>query len=1236
MNSRMRLAPWLMIVATVIGLGVASGAFGVDNWCNNPVPTPKPTPRPTPAPPCEPKECDKCKRSPCYVGSGTYETKADDLIVKTTGFPLQTGRSYQSSLAIDGPLGFGWSSSLVVRIFYAVYLFAAPSTYQKEADIVMPDGARYSFKDTGTGVFTPPMGRYDTLIRNADQSFDMILQRSQSVLHFDPTGNLASMTDDYGNVLQWVYDGNGRLQRVQDAGGSGRYFDVFWGADGRLSSVRDSSGRQIQYLYNASGALSSATDAASRTTTYSYVQGRFSPLLSRISDPWGRVITDITYDTGDRVRTYTEAGETYTYTYAYLGNSAVTAKTDSQGNRFIYPFNGVGLVSDTTPPSGGGGPTHTDYYPDGSVQQFIDAVGVKSFNTYTANGSPLTVTKDYQGPSSVRYDYAYDPHFPAKPISITPKKPTTGQVDPNWQAWRYDYYQAGDPAPGALHHVFRVHDDGTTLDTMATYEYDSQGRITHQTGPTGGMTDYAYDGAGNLTTVTAPANNDLGIRPVTTSGYDSLGRATSLTDPMSHSTTYAFDTLDRVISLTLPKPSAISSLTFTTTYAYDNYDSPSLLLFIHVTDPNARIRKQGYDQYGQLVRSIDSQGNTTAYAHTRGVLTSMTDSNGNISNYAYDSGRRMTSTIFPDNAIESYSYTGDNLLSQKTDRKNQTITYSYDHFKRLASKGYPNSTSFTCTYQGQKLTQIVDTSVSPSETHTLTYDTAYRLESETQATRGTISRQYNVDDTVASYSVQSGPTATYGYYPDGSLDTIGWTPVSGNFKYAYTPTGQYQTILFPSGQTRNLSYDDQGRLTQLANLASGGANLATYGYGYDLNQGTGAFDMLGQRVSMTATVPSQGLSNSLFKYEYDSLYELKKVTYPAAAPYSGEVHSWTYDAIGNRQTNTVNGSTQTYIYQKIGANPSNWQRLLSDGSNSYTYDANGSTAAKTGLAFVWNADNRLTGISGAVPAIYGYDYQGRRASKIVGLATTYLYDGLNLVQEQGAAPADYLIGPGIDEPLAISRGGQVYYYATDSLGSVAAIADSSGAVQNTYLYDAWGQVKSQTGTLSNPFTYTAREAGEIAINFYRARYYSPGIGRFLQEDPVRSAAGPSWFTYVLNRPARFRDPAGLSAIDQETYLKCVNETEEQFAADRRACNSTYDNCTPGCRPPYCREGNYPSPLQYLAQISCEVNCQISLLRCMAGAQTTHASTRLVCEVAYRFNRRRDGPAFPPESMTGIQ
>ncbi len=272
------------------------------------------------------------------------------------------------------------------------------------------------------------------------------------------------------------------------------------------------------------------------------------------------------------------------------------------------------------------------------------------------------------------------------------------------------------------------------------------------------------------------------------------------------------------------------------------------------------------------------------------------------------------------------------------------------------------------------------------------------MSSNAQASRGTITYTYDASDRTLTHAVSGGPTTTYTYYPDGSLDTIQWTPVTGQFKYAYTLTGQYGSITFPNGQMRSYSFDDQGRLTQLANTHPIAGNLATYAYAYDLNNATGAYTTLGQRTSMTADVPAQSLSSALTKYYYDNRYQLTRSDYPSVAPFNGEIHSWTYDAIGNRITNTVNGTTTNYSYQRLGTNPNNWQRITSDGTNGYTYDANGNTIARGGSTFGWDYENRTTSIAGGATGTYTYDYSGQRSSKTAsGTVTSYMYNGLNLI-----------------------------------------------------------------------------------------------------------------------------------------------------------------------------------------------------------------------------------------------
>ncbi len=263
----------LRIVALISLLGLVflnplsqGSAYG--GFCDNPLPGPPPPPPPgSPTGGCAsgPNQCPasgSCTSSPCYTASGMYTTSAVDLQLQTAGQSMSVSRVYRGSRAVDGPLGIGWTSSFATaRLTYATYLLSAPSTYEKEADITFPEGGMYRYVENPDGNYVPPPARYDHLIRNVDGSWDLAIQKSGMIYHFDPTGALTSLIDDYGNTQMWTYDGTGRLQRVQDSV-SGRYLDLYYGGDGRLSTIQDSTGRQVQYGYDGNGDLTTVTDSS--------------------------------------------------------------------------------------------------------------------------------------------------------------------------------------------------------------------------------------------------------------------------------------------------------------------------------------------------------------------------------------------------------------------------------------------------------------------------------------------------------------------------------------------------------------------------------------------------------------------------------------------------------------------------------------------------------------------------------------------------------------------------------------------------------------------------------------------------------------------------------------------------------------------------------------------------------------------------------------------------------------
>jgi RHS repeat-associated protein len=164
-------------------------------------------------------------------------------------------------------------------------------------------------------------------------------------------------------------------------------------------------------------------------------------------------------------------------------------------------------------------------------------------------------------------------------------------------------------------------------------------------------------------------------------------------------------------------------------------------------------------------------------------------------------------------------------------------------------------------------------------------------------------------------------------------------------------------------------------------------------------------------------------------------------------------------------------------------------------------------------------------------ATFKYDPFGRRIYKSSSSATSvYGYDGDNLVEEAngtGTVVARYEQTQNIDEPLAMLRSATTSYYHADGLGSVTSLSNSAGSIANTYTYDSFGKLTASTGSLVNPFQYTARESdSESGLYYYRARYYDSSAGRFITEDPARFAAGIDFYSYVKNNPVIFNDPFG--------------------------------------------------------------------------------------------------------------
>ncbi|WP_050407335.1 RHS repeat-associated core domain-containing protein [Massilia sp. NR 4-1] len=996
------------------------------------------------------------------------------------------------------------------------------------------------FVKLADGTYSAPPGSSARLSLNGDGTYNYETV-NKARLSFNSAGKLATYNHPGGVQVRFSYSGN---LLTQVANSLGRVLS-FNNAGGRISSVSDGS-RTVSFAYDGNGNLSSYTNALSQVTGYQYdLPGRMTKNFNP-SAPAVAVVNNV-YDSLGRVQSQTNAnGKLYTYYFAgsrseevgpynqslvsyvdaqgkvlksldplgratvnsYDGQARLVRSVLPEGNAIEYEYDdapcaaqlrcthNVKTIRRLAKPGSGLAPLVSSFSYESNFNRVASSTDPRlqttSF-TYTADGHPLSVTApaDAQGVQPVT-TYAYGSYSPSGFPAFTLQTSVSSKISPSATTVTSYSYNAGNkfvPQTTVL--------DAGGLNLASTFTYDAAGNVVLADGP---RTDVNDTVASTYDAERRPLQVTDALGKVTRNAYDADGRLLRTAAQIGGQwlvSCNSYTPSGRLLKSWGPAetasdtvcPAAAAPVTVID-YAYDDLDRQTRVIAnLTAAEGGNRITETAYypdsavQSVSRAVGSADAQV-YASYTYTpNGSLASVKDARNNLTSYLYDGHDRRSKTQFPDKAaantssatdVELYGYDNNSNLVSFTKRNGQLITASYDNLGRVVGRNYPQAADNTSYTYDLLSRQTGAQYVNGSHGVVSAYDNAGRLVS-TSAGGKTLSFQY---DAHGNRIRTTWPEATP-FYVSTEYDALNRPTAikeQGSVllaSYAYDDLSRRSTVTLGNGTSTSYGYSAQDKLASLAHNLAGTAQDISWNF--NRNQ---AQEII-------------------------------------AHAWSNDIYQWTGYRNGSRS------------YAANGLN-----QYTSAAGSAISHDGNGNISGDGVWTYGYDAENRLRSASkSGLAATLEYDAAGRLRQSVIGGATSnLLYVGTELLAEYDGAgnlQRRYVHGPGTDEALVRYEGagtaGKAWLYA-DHLGSVVALADAAGNSTATQTYGPYGE---PGGAAGNRFGYTGQQyLGALELSYYKARFYSPALGRFLQADSIGYADDMNLYGYVGSNPLNQTDPTG--------------------------------------------------------------------------------------------------------------